>query len=186
MMRAALVLLLLAPLAAAYPESQASAVRVAEGGPDDVEAVWHEPAVVQPNTQWQGYIRFRPNHTIEQVKMQICDVGRVCFAPPIVIHIMADGRTWTFNTTEYRDTLSGRPIQYEAGWRLGVQYILSQRQANGTVTDEKLPAGLANPTDLEYHYFAFDMPPAKTRGAPALPFGIAALLLLVLARRQAF
>lgn len=200
MMRVLLAVLLLAPLAAAYPESQASAVRVAEGGPDDVEAVWHEPAVVQPGTQWQGYIRFRPNHTIEQVKVQICDVGRVCFAPPIPIERLGgnssehsgmehdatmeatgleDGRTWTFNTTDYRDTLSGRPIEYRAGWRLGMQFILSERLANGTVVDTKFPNGSQNPDDLEFHYFAFDMPKASGRDAPGpgLP-GLAAMLAL--------
>lgn len=153
--------------AQAYPESEASMVRVREGGPDDMEKVWHEPTVVQPGTQWQGFIRFRANHSIEQVKVQICDVGRVCFAPPIPIHAMPDGRTWTFNTTEYRDTLSDRPIEYEAGWRLGMQFLLTERMVNGTLVDTRMPEGLENPDDLEYHYLAFDMP-AEARTAPAL------------------
>ena len=157
---------LLASGAQAYPESEAPAVRVQEGGPDDVERVWHDPMIVQPGTQWQGFIRFRANHSIEQVKVQICDVGRVCFAPPIPIHAMPDGRTWTFNTTEYRDTLSGRPIEYEAGWRLGMQFILSEQLANGSLADTRLPEGLASPDDLEYHYLAFDMPAAQARSAP--------------------
>lgn len=169
----------------AYPESEASVVRVREGGPDDVESVWHEPTVVQPGTQWQGFIRFRANHSIEQVQVQICDVGRVCFAPPIPIHAMPDGRTWTFNTSEYRDTLSGRPIEYEAGWRLGMQFILSQRLPNGTTVETRLPDGLENPDDLEYHYLAFDMP-AVAQTAPALGLGIlvAICLLGALQRRR--
>lgn len=159
-------------------------VRVSEGGPDDVERVWHEPETVQPGTQWEGFIRFRANHSIEKVKMQICDVGRVCFAPPIPIfplRTMPDGRTWMFNTTDYRDTLSGRPIQYEAGWRLGVQFILTERLANGTVVDTRLPEGLENPDDLEFHYFAFDMPKATERSAPSLASGIMAVVALLAA-----
>lgn len=170
--------------AQAYPESDAAAVRVKEGGPDDVERVWHEPLVVAPGTQWQGYIRFRPNNTIEQVRVQICDVGRVCFAPPIPIQeldldstkelgqiqelqVLPDGATWTFNTTDYRDPGSGQPIKYEAGWRLGMNFILSERLANGSMKDTKFPSGQENPEDLEFHYFAFDMPPAAaSRGAP--------------------
>lgn len=168
---------LLVSVAQAYPESEASVVRVSEGGPDDVERVWHEPPLVQPGTQWQGYIRFKANHTVEQVKVQICDVGRVCFAPPIPIHLMPDGRTWTFNTTEYRDTLSRRPIEYEAGWRLGMQFILSERLANGTLLDTRLPEGLENPENLEFHYLAFDMPPATEKNAPGL--GVPALVFVV-------
>lgn len=184
MRRAALVpvlAVLLVSGAQAYPESEASEVRVREGGPNDVESVWHEPVVVEPGTQWQGFIRFRANHSIEHVKVQICDVGRVCFAPPIPIHATPDGRTWTFNTTEYRDTLSGRPIEYEAGWRLGMQFILTERLVNGTVVDTRLPEGVENPDDLEFHYLAFDMPKATSRGAPSLPLVAIALALLVAA-----
>ena len=178
------LVILLVPAAQAYPESEASEVRVREGGPDDVERVWHEPATVQPGTQWQGFIRFRGNHSIEQVKVQICDVGRVCFAPPISIHAMPDGQTWTFNTTEYRDTLSGRPIEYEAGWRLGMQFILTERLANGTVVETRLPEGLENPDDLELHYLAFDMPKATSRGAPGLPLAGTILALFVVIGRK--
>lgn len=182
-MGAATIVLLLASAAQAYPESEASAVRVSEGGPDDVERVWHEPATVPPGTQWEGFIRFRANHSIEQVKMQICDVGRVCFAPPIPIRAMPDGLTWMFNTTEYRDTLSGRPIEYEAGWRLGVQFILTERLANSTLVDTRLPQGLANPDDLEFHYFAFDMPKSSSRNTP-LPWVFVVLALAVVALRR--
>lgn len=179
----ALVLAALASGAQAYPESEASMVRVSEGGPDDVESVWHEPTIVQPGTQWEGFIRFRANHSIEQVKMQICDVGRVCFAPPIPLRALPDGRTWMFNTTEYRDTLVGRPIQYEAGWRLGVQFILTERLANGTLVDTRLPEGLENPDDLEFHYFAFDMSKASSRNTP-LPWALVMMALAIVTLRR--
>ncbi len=185
LLAATLLALLLVNAAQAYPESDAPAVRVKEGGPDDVERVWHEPVVVQPGTQWQGYIQFRANHSVEKVKVQICDVGRVCFAPPIPIQAMPDGRTWTFNTTDYRDTLSGRPIEYEAGWRLGMQFILSERLANGTTFDKAFPSGAESSDDLEYHYLAFDMPVAQARKAPGWGIETVALLgLLAVLRRR--
>ncbi|MFA5943530.1 MAG: hypothetical protein WC876_03585 [Candidatus Thermoplasmatota archaeon] len=179
LLAAAFVAVLLAPSGQAYPESSASVVRVNEGGPDDVERVWHEPVVVEPGTQWQGYIKFRENHSIAGVKVQLCDVGRVCFAPPIPIKALPDGRTWTFNTTDYRDTLSGEPIRYEAGWRLGMQFILSERLSNGTVEDRPFPSGVEDPDNLEFHYLAFDMPEAKARRAPAPGFVALALIILL-------
>lgn len=156
-------LLLLAPLAEAYPESDAARVRFIESGKDDVLRVWHEPEVVEPGTQWNGFIQFKPGHAIEGVQYQICDVGRVCFAPPHDATRLND-TTWTFDTNDYRQ--QGRPIRYEAGWRLGVAYILEERLANGTLTYSTLPEGLENPNDLEYHYLAFDMPPPR-RDTPA-------------------
>ena len=180
-MRAAvLAFIFLFPAASGYPESVAPEVRVAEGGPDDVEGVWHEPPVVEPGTQWEAFIRFRTGHSVEGVMVQICDVGRACFAPPTPMLALPDGRTWTVNTTDYRDT-SGHPIRYEAGWRLGMYFILSERLANGSLASTGFPEGTADPLDYESHYLAFNMPAASSKGAPGTPIVLVALFLFAAA-----
>lgn len=179
---ALLAALLLVPLASAYEEEEAPRIRVVERGVDDVAAVWHEPEVVQPGTQWNGFIQFREGHGILNVSFQICDVGRVCFAAPVEAERLND-TTWTFDTNSYQNL--GGAINYKAGWRLGTQFILAERMANGTVETYKFPEGIENPDDLEYHYFAFDMPPAPDRGIPAPGIlGVVGLLMAVAWRRR--
>jgi len=154
------VLLVLAAPAAAYEEHEAPRVRVVERGDDDVVAVWHEPEIVQPGTQWNGFVRFREGHGILNVSFQVCDVGRVCFAAPVEAERL-DNDTWTFDTDNYRSL--GKPIHYKAGWRLGTQFILTERMPDGTVETYSFPEGIEKPDDLEYHYFAFDMPAPATQ-----------------------
>lgn len=165
-MKAILLILLIvgAPVASAYEESEAPRVRILERGVDDVVAVWHEPEIVQPGTQWNGFIQFREGHSIQNVSFQICDVGRVCFAPPVEADQL-NGTTWMFDTNAY--TRIGKAIQYEAGWRLGTQFILTERMNNGTLEVYKFPQGIERPDYLEFHYFAFDMPEASDKGIPA-------------------
>lgn len=160
-----LFLLLLLPAAAAYEESQAARVRMLERGVADVVAVWHEPEIVQPGTQWNGFIQFQEGHGIQNITFQICDVGRVCFAPPSPVQRLNE-TTWSFDTESYQRI--GKAINYEAGWRLGTQFILTERMANGTLETYKFPEGIEEPDDLEFHYFAFDMPEATNKGIPAL------------------
>lgn len=172
----ALALLIALPAASAYEEEEAPRVRLYEAGLDDVARVWHEPEIVQPGTQWEGFIQFRDGHRVMEVLYQICDVGRVCFAPPTPAE-QIDNNTWTFNTTDYRGSGADRPIHYEAGWRIGTQYILTEETDNGTVT-RKFPEGLEKPEDLEFHYFAFDMPEAKAKGISG-PGGWLVLMALI-------
>lgn len=96
-----------------------------------------------------------------------------------------DDNTWTFNTTDYHDPVSQKPIEYQAGWRIGTQYILTEQLSNGTLETYKFPKGIEKPEDLEYHYFAFDMPPVQDRSTPAPGIGVAvACLALAAWRRQ--
>lgn len=171
-----LVLLVSSAPAQAYIEDEAPKVRLAQSGKDDVVRLWHEPEIVEPGTQWRGYLQFRPGHSIEDVKgFQVCDVGRSCFAPPTPLHRLNE-TTWMFDTAEYIAGGAGKPVDYEAGMRLGTRFILIERHANGTLVESVFPEAGDN-ADLEFHYFAFDMPEAPRRA----PGAGAALIILVLA-----
>lgn len=162
-----LALLAWAPPAAAYAEAEAPLLR-----PDVLEAS-HSPAAVQPHTQWQGSLALRPGHAVLSAQYQVCRVGQACFAPPAPATRVGND-TFTFHTADY--LAGGRPVDYQAGWRIGVQWLLTERDGNGTRT-RPFPEG-PGPADpacageaqalacQERHYLVFDMPPA-TRNAPA-------------------
>lgn len=178
----ALALVLAAP-AAAYDETDAARARVAETGESDVVAVWHEPAVVQPSTQWHGFIQFAPGANVTAVRYQICHVGYSCFAPPTPAQ-RVNATTWTFDTNHYLAAGSNRPVDWQAGWRVGMKFILDQSTPHGAL-ETAFPNGTANPDSLEFHYLAFNMPPAAKNSpavAPALAIGI--LLLAAALRRR--
>jgi hypothetical protein len=162
-------LLLLTPLAAALTEDQAPMID------DRVVRAWHEPAIVQPGTQWQGFLQLREDSNVTAASYQVCNVADgVCFAPPQPAQAVAAG-TFGFDTSNY--TANGQPIRYEAGWRLGVKWYL--QLADGTT--DCLPAPCPNGTaggSLDDHYLTFDLPRAPAHGAPGLP--LAALMALIL------
>lgn len=178
-----LSLLTVLPTAMAYPESDAALVRLKETGKDDVLRVWHEPQIVEPGTQWRGYIQFAERHGIQSVRYQICRVGSSCFAPPTLADRLNE-TTWTFHTQDYRQAGNGQPVSWEAGWRLGMRFVINETTPEGAM-ETSLPEGLERPDDLEYHYLAFDMPPAGGRAAPGsgLLLGLAALGLAGLRRK---
>jgi hypothetical protein len=187
-----LTLLAAAALAISWPA--AGATREADAGaldPARVAAAWHEPAVVPPHTQWHGYLRLQPGTAVEAASYQVCRVGQSCFAPPAPARRL-DPLTFAFDTATYTvydpATGQGVPVDYQAGWRIGVKWILSERTANGTRTVE-FPSG-PSATDpacagdamalacQERHYIAFDMPPAaRATPGPALAPLLAGLLL---------
>jgi hypothetical protein len=83
-------------------------------------------------------------------------------------------------------------VDYQAGWRIGVQWILMERDGGGNATrSTPFPAG-PGPGDpgcagdqlalacQERHYLAFEMPPAA-KGAPAAGAPLLAVALLGLA-----
>lgn len=154
----------------AHPESAAPSLR------PDVVAAWHEPAELEPHTQWQGFLALSPDSNVTAAAYQICRVGQTCFAPPTPAQRLPNG-TWRFDTVDY--TVNGRPVDYEAGWRLGVKWWLTE---GGDRTVE-FPAGPDLASDAcggdaalacaEAHYLAFDLPPAS-KGSPHVP--VAALL----------
>lgn len=179
-------LVVAAPTALAHDEADAPMLR------EDVEAVWHEPEVPQPGTQWEGFIRFEEGHNVTGVAYQICrvDASAYCFAPPTPARPV-DGRTWTFNTSDYK--ANDRPVQWgiEDGtpWRVGMKFILDHTDdTNGAFPHgvdfsdpecEELGFQACNET----HYLAFDMPGAKPAGndAPVHPLlAIAAVALALL------
>jgi hypothetical protein len=176
---ALLLLLALAPVAAAYDEQDAGLLR------PDVARAGHTPETVQPHTQWHGFLVLRPGHAVVSAQYQICRVGQACFAPPAPA-AREGNDTFTFSTAAY--LANGKPVDYQAGWRIGVQWILTERNATGGTRQAAFPEG-PGPTDpacagdqqalacQERHYLAFEMPPApKAAPAPALP--LLALLLL--------
>lgn len=191
--RWSLVALLLAtaaavgPAASAHPESAAPSLR------PDVVAAWHEPAAVEPHTQWHGYLRLEPSTNVTAAAYQICRVGQTCFAPPAPAHRLENG-TWAFDTADY--LANGRPVDYGAGWRLGVKWWLTEARPEGNATVE-FPQGPDVTSDAcsgdaalgcaESHYLAFEVA-AAGKGAPAPAAGWAALGLAALAaaaRRRA-
>jgi len=160
----------------AYDEADAGLLR-----PDVLEAS-HAPLLVPAHTQWHGTLVLRDGHDVLSAQYQICRVGQACFAPPAPATRM-DNDTFTFDTSSY--LAGGRPVDYQAGWRIGVQWLLTERTADNGTRVEAFPAG-PDPSDpacagdaqsvscQERHYLAFDMAPAATTGAPAL--GMPALL----------
>lgn len=180
---AALALALSVP-AAAHPESAAPSLR-----PDVVRA-GHEPEAVQPHTQWKGFLELRPDTNVTAAYYQVCRVGDACFAPPAPAE--RHGSAFRFDTSDY--LANGRPVDYEAGWRLGVTWLLEERLPNGTVQSVRFPAGpdVLSPdcqgdaalACAEAHYLAFDIP-AETRGSPGLPAALAPIPLALAAARAA-
>jgi hypothetical protein len=166
--------------AAAHPESAAPSLR-----PDVVRA-GHEPDVVQPHTQWQGFLEMAPDSNVTAAYYQVCRVGQACFAPPTPAEKV--GTTFRFDTSGY--LANGRPVDYEAGWRLGVTWILEERLANGTTSAVRFPLGpdVESPACqgdaalgcAEAHYLAFDIP-AEERGSPSVPAGLVLAALAVFA-----
>ncbi len=177
-----LLVLLWAP-AAAFEESAASNVRKLESGREDVVRVWHEPASPEAGTQWRGGIEFRPGHAIGDVKFQICRVGVACFAPPTDAQESGPD-AWTFNTAAYVVPGAGRPVTWEAGWRIGVRFVINETLVDGRPTEHFFPAA-SDSGVLEDDYFAFNMAaaPQKATPAPAFPSFAIGLLVSLLLRR---
>ncbi len=165
--------LAVAPAASAWSEGDAPSLdpRVLSAG--------HAPAIVTPHTQWTGVLRLKPGSDVASAAYQVCRVGVACFAPPAPAR-RVDATTFRFDTANY--TVAGpdgaRPVDYLAGWRLGVKWFLTD--AAGNTTELPRDAGCGTTSDvgcLERNYIAFDMP-AATRGTPA-PTTLSALLVLV-------
>jgi len=175
------------PMAVAHAESEAPALR------PDVVAAGHEPAVVQPHTQWRGFLTLAPGSNVTGAFYQVCRVGAACFAPPTAA--VREGATFRFDTSDYK--VAGRPVDYQPGWRLGVVWLLNETAADGTATVATFPdgpdlsspgcAGDAAASCAEAHYLAFDVAaaphrsPAPGPGLMALAAGAVAVL-----RRQAY
>lgn len=188
---AGLALLLAAAGAAAHPESAAPSLR------EDVVRAGHEPAVVEPHTQWRGFLELDGSTNVTAAYYQVCRVGQACFAPPTPATMaeadpgkpVAEQRVrFSFDTAEY--LANGRPVDYEAGWRIGVTWILEERLANGTTQLARFPMGpdvlspecqgdAALPC-AEAHYLAFDIP-AGERGSPSPSLALVGLGLLATA-----
>ncbi len=169
----------LLPLASAYPESEASTVDAR------VEAVGHDPQTPQPGQQWTGFVRLVPGHNVTEVRFQICEVGIACFGPPTPTTLDADGRTFRFDTNDYVDAVSGRPVQWGiddgAAWNVGYRFLFVE---DGNVTE--VPHGLDclaeenkhidwNTCDAT-HYFVFTMPGAKAASQTTPGIGLPLLL----------
>jgi hypothetical protein len=169
-------LMLVALPVQAVEERDAPRVRLEQSGKDDLLRVWHEPEVVQPGTQWRGYIMFRPGHGVLDVQgFQVCDVGKSCFAPPTSLQRLNE-TTWMFDTATYIPPGTSEPVRYEAGQRLGVRFYILEPGPDGNTTLTVFPSNDGDPADAEAHYIAFDMP-APTRRDAGSP-GIAWLLVL--------
>lgn len=165
----ALMLVVLGPFLAnsvsAYDEADAGLLL------PQVANVWHAPNIVPPHTQWRGFLQVRPGNATTEIvaaSYQICQVGKECFAPPHAAQRL-DATTFTFNTTSY--LANGAPVDYQAGWRIGVKWVLTDA-AN---VSYELPRGLpqtdpacstGSPACAESHYLAFDMPPAPPKATP--------------------
>lgn len=180
-MRAALLLgalLLAAAPAAAVDESEAASLR------DDVLWTWHEPEVPQPHAQWHGFIQLHPATDVVAVHYQVCRVGQACFAPPTAAKAQGE-QVYAFDTSDYK--ANGQPVDYQAGWRLGVKWFLDEQRENGTVVTAEFPSGpdLSSPECAgdaamacsERHYFVFTM--GGPTGKPSPGMGLPALLVLL-------
>jgi hypothetical protein len=181
---------LLLPTAAAYDEQDAGLLP-----PHYVLSARHEPTLVPAHSQWHGVLVLRPGHPVVAAQYQVCRVGNACFAPPAPAQ-RSGADTFRFDTANY--TAGGHAIDYQAGWRIGVQWLLTEKTANATRVvafplgpEAGDPACAGDGAALacqERHYLAFDMEPAPRAvpalGAPAL-LGVALLAGLAgVARRE--
>lgn len=183
---AAIALLALAVPVSAVPEPEAGRVWLEQNGRPGIVAAGHEPASVQPRTQWEGYLVLEENVTFETVRFQVCRVGMTCFAPPTPAR-QVDARTWRFNTTEYRAAGSGNVIQWGAGWHVGVRYVIEDRLANGTLRTTVFPQSPdLTSAGAEEHYVTFYIQGESAKRAPAAPvaFVLLALALAAGSRRR--
>lgn len=173
----AALLLALAPSASAVTEGDAPNLR------SDVGRAWHAPPTLEPGKQWQGFLALIPGHAAENVSFQICRVGEVCFTSPVPAQ-RVNNTTWTFDTSTY--LVGGTTIDWQPGWRIGVQWILQERLPDGSVERHAFPEGV--PLDspecasdalgcAETHYIVLDVGPgsAAESGMPrSWWFGLAA------------
>lgn len=175
MLRAALVLLLVAVShATAHPESAASSLDAR------VVRAWHDPEPVVAGQQWHGFLQLAPGTRVGNVSYQVCNVADgVCFSFPHPATPLGNG-TYSFDTAHYTTNL-GQPVNWEAGWRVGVRWFLADADGSGNGTWVP-PQGGAR---IEDGYLAFDIPGEPAKGAPAPAFALlAAALLLAAARRR--
>lgn len=172
-----LLMLAFASNVAGHPESDAPSLD------PRVERAWHEPEAVEPGMQWHGFLLLRDGHNVTGASYQICNAGKsaTCFAPPTAAHWL-DERTLSFDTNAY--LANGKPVDWEAGWLIGVRWCLAEGAAQdaSTVGDcAWLPPQTGE--SIESHYLTFAMP-AKAEGAAgaSLLYVIAALLVVLAAR----
>lgn len=175
---AALLLACMASAASAHPEEDAPDLH-----PDVVRA-WHEPEVVEPGTQWSGFLQLRAGHDVGKVWYQVCDAGDgVCFAPLHAAQGLAND-TYRFDTVDY--LANGRPVDWQPGWRVGVRWFLAATEApdsNGTW----VPMAPADPNEavaIEDLYLTFDIPGDGARRAPAPSIAWTSLALAALALQR--
>jgi hypothetical protein len=184
-------LLAAAAPAHAHPESEAPLLR------DDVVRAGHEPETVLPHTQWVGFVELEAGTNVTAAYYQVCRVGQACFAPPTPATLVPasgqGGPSFRFDTSTY--LANGRPVDYQAGWRIGVTWLFEERLDNGTTQMVRFPEGPdvlapecqgdAATACAEAHYLAFDIP-AEGRESPVPPVLplLAALACAVLAARR--
>ena len=197
LLAAATAAALLAPTSTAHPESAAPTLR------GDVVRAGHEPEVVEPHTQWRGFLELRADTNVTAAYYQVCRVGQACFAPPTAAE-KVEGRPgssgagstaavlFRFDTSTY--LANGRPVDYEAGWRIGVTWLLEERLDNGTTQLVRFPLGpdVLSPecqgdaalACAEAHYLAFDIPAAGRDASSMAALPVLALALAALAARS--
>ncbi|MEK6976197.1 MAG: hypothetical protein AABY18_07635 [Candidatus Thermoplasmatota archaeon] len=169
LLTAALLLACMAAAASAHPESAAPSLHPA------VLRTWHEPEPVEPGTQWSGFLQLRPDHGFTNVSYQVCDVADgVCFSFPHPAQDAGNG-TYRFDTKDY--LANGRPVEWQAGWRVGVRWFLGDGSGNGTW----VPRSPAEPTEvvpIEDLYLTFTIPGGEEHGAPGPALASLAVALL--------
>jgi hypothetical protein len=184
--RWAFLALLLLALATLVPSAAAVAEAEASSTHPDVLRAWHEPADVVPGTQWHGYLQLRPEASPAQVGYQICNAGDgYCFAPTHDATSLGNG-TYRFDTEDYLAS-NGKPVDWQAGWRIGVRWFLADAQGNGTW----VPRAPPSPTEqvpIEDLYLTFAVPGEPGRGAAGTGFPFLAtaraVAMTVLVRRR--
>lgn len=163
---AALLLACMAAAAAAHPEADAPSLH-----PDVVRA-WHEPEPVRPGGQWSGFLQLRPGHGFANVSYQVCDVADgVCFSFPHPARDVGND-TFRFDTADY--LANGKPVEWQAGWRVGIRWFLADAEGNGTWVP-RTPPGPTEVVPIEDLYLTFRIPGDDEQGAPGLTFGLLAI-----------
>ncbi|MGB1697269.1 MAG: hypothetical protein ACPHK8_02600 [Thermoplasmatota archaeon] len=179
-----LLLAVLVPLGHAAEPTDAAALWNAEHGTDLVAALTFPEQLVE-GQQFEATLQLRGD--VSEVRYQICNIGQVCWVTNVPVE--RSGNNWTLATAaipQLQPEVRDKPIHFEAGNRVGVQYFV-------TIGNETLlfPHGdecdvLASDAEWlacqETHYFGVNVVAAE-KATPPVALPLVMLAFLLVARR---
>lgn len=184
----AIALVILLPLATGAEPSDAAALWMEEHGTDIVAGASF-PAEIVAGEQFTATLHF--NGDVDDVRYQICSIGNACFASNL--ELVRTGNNWTLDTAKIPDQLDfiDKPQQFVAGERIGVQFFITQGNEttpfpHGRECDPRDPELASNEAWIacdETHYFGTNVI-AGEKQTPGLGFLAAIVAIALVIRRE--